>query len=59
MLKLLPSLLALLVAVSTAFAAPVQAFVAANPTLSSIVAAVGVIVANFTPRPQLRAPEQK
>ncbi len=53
MLKLLPTILALLTTLAVAVAVPVQTFVMQNPIASFVVALAGIIAAHFTPPPQL------
>ena len=47
----LPSLVAALVGLLGIFAGPVQAFIAAHPTLAAVLAAIGAIVAHLLPSP--------
>ena len=51
-MKYLPSIVAILVAVATAMADPIQALIAAHPSLAALLAAVGAIVAHLSPSPK-------
>lgn len=52
MTKLIPSIVAVAVALIGAFEGPIQAFVAAHPAISAAIAGIAVIIAHFSPQPQ-------
>lgn len=54
-----PTVLAVLTALATALATPVQTFVSSNPIAAFVVALCGVVAAHFTPRPMLKKPDGK
>ena len=52
MTKLLPSIIAVAVALVGAFEGPIQSFVTGHPAIAAAIAAIGVILAHLAPQPQ-------
>lgn len=58
MMKLLPSILAALVALSGLVAPQAQSFVMAHPSLSMVLAAVYGIMSHMLPSPMMKSAEE-
>lgn len=52
MMTYLPSILAAVVALATVFLGPMQAWVAAHPAITAVLAGVSAIIAHFLPSPR-------